>query len=179
MTDLPFRPFADDAAIRHVGEGLLARTLPREEWTHEAHLAATLWLVRDRPDVDVDAEIAMIISRYNESVGGVNDATQGYHDSITRAYVAGIRDHVASRPVGEPLVAAVNALLASPAGKRDWPLRFYSSELLFSVEARLGFVPPDLASFPVVRVGGKPDQPGARSPTHETAVSTGGLRGSR
>jgi hypothetical protein len=148
MTDLPYRPFADDAAIRHVGEGLLARTLPREEWTHEAHLGATLWLLRDRPDVDVDAEIATIISRYNESVGGVNDATQGYHDSITRAYVAGVREHLGNRPDGEPLATAVNALLASPAGRRDWPLRFYSRELLFSVAARLNFVPPDLAPFP-------------------------------
>ncbi|HSI17986.1 MAG TPA: hypothetical protein VK980_09465 [Sphingomonas sp.] len=149
MTDLPYRPFADDAAIAHVGEGLLARTLPREEWTHEAHLGATLWLLRDRPDVDVDAEIATIISRYNESVGGVNDTTQGYHDSITRAYVAGIREHLGNRPDGEPLAAAVNALLASPAGRRDWPLRFYSRALLFSVEARLNFVLPDLAPFPV------------------------------
>lgn len=148
MTDLPYRPFADDAAIRHVGEGLLALTLPKEEWTHEAHLGATLWLLRDRPEVDVDAEIATIISRYNESAGGVNDATQGYHDSITRAYVAGIRAHLAGRPVDEPLVAAVNALLAAPAGRRDWPLRFYSRALLFSADARLSFVPPDLAPFP-------------------------------
>jgi hypothetical protein len=42
MTDHEIRFFADDAAVRHVGEGLLARTLPRAEWTHEAHLAACL-----------------------------------------------------------------------------------------------------------------------------------------
>lgn len=148
MTDLPYRPFADDAAIHHVGEGLIARTLPRAEWTHEAHLGATLWLIRDRRDVDVDAEIATIISRYNESVGGVNDATQGYHDSITRAFVAGIRAHLANRPPAEPLVDAVNALLASPAGQRDWPLRFYSRALLNSAAARLSCVPPDLAPLP-------------------------------
>ena len=35
------------------------------------------------------AEMAGIISRFNESVGGVNDETQGYHDTITHAYVAG------------------------------------------------------------------------------------------
>jgi hypothetical protein len=46
------------------------------------------------------------------------------------------------------LVAAVNALLASPAGRREWPLHFYSRALLFSVAARLNFVPPDLAPFP-------------------------------
>jgi hypothetical protein len=29
------RPFADDAAIRRIGAGLLACTLGRPEWTHE------------------------------------------------------------------------------------------------------------------------------------------------
>ena len=149
MTDLPCRAFIDDATIRDVGEGLLACTLPRAAWTHEAHLGATLWLLRDRADIDVDAEIATIIRRYNESVGGVNDATQGYHDSITRAYVAGIKAHLASRSPNEALVVAVNTLLASPAGRRDWPLRFYSRAVLLSAAARLNFVPPDLAPFPV------------------------------
>ena len=148
MTDLPYRPFADDAAIHRIGEGLLARTLPRDDWTHEAHLAATLWLIRDRPDVDVDTRIATIISRYNESVGGVNDDHQGYHDTITHAFVAGIRLHLASRPADEPVTNAVNSLLASPMGKRDWPLRFYSRDLLFSVSARRKFAAPDLAPLP-------------------------------
>jgi hypothetical protein len=148
MTDLPYRPFADDAAIRRIGEGLLTRTLPRAEWTHEAHLAATLWLVRYRGDVDVDAQIATIISGYNESVGGVNDDSQGYHDTITRAFLAGVRLHLVGRPPGESLVEAVNSLLASPMGKREWPLGFYSRELLFSVAARRGFVAPDLRALP-------------------------------
>ncbi|MEO9132618.1 MAG: hypothetical protein ABI240_15610 [Sphingomonas sp.] len=149
MTDLPCRPFADDAAIHRIGEGLLARTLPRADWTHEAHLAATLWLLREWPDMDVDAQIATIISRYNESVGGVNNDSQGYHDTITHVFVAGIRLHLAGRSADEPLVEAVNSLLASPMGKRDWPLRFYSRDLLFSVLARRKFVAPDLASLPV------------------------------
>ena len=51
MTDHPIRPFASDEAVRHVGDGLLDRTLPKDEWTHEAHLAACLWLLRERPDI--------------------------------------------------------------------------------------------------------------------------------
>lgn len=148
MTELPYRPFPDDAAIRRVGEGLLDRSLPRADWTHEAHIAATLWLVRDRPDIDPDAQIAAIISRYNAAVGAVNDDTQGYHDTITRAYLAGVRAHLAERDPAEPLADCVNALLASPAGRRDWPLRFYSRERLFSVAARRAFVAPDLAPLP-------------------------------
>ncbi|RHW16392.1 hypothetical protein D1610_16300 [Sphingomonas gilva] len=144
MTDHPPRLFADAAAIVRVGQGLLACTLPRAEWTHEAHLGATTWLARERPDIDLDAELPGIIRRYNESVGGVNDDCQGYHDTITRVFLHGVRAHVADRPAGEPLEACVNALLLSARGKRDWPLRFYSPERLFSVAARRGFVEPDL-----------------------------------
>lgn len=147
MTDHPIRFFAADAAIVHLGEGLIARTLVRAEWTHEAHLAACLYLLTRRPDIDVDAQIAGIIARFNESVGGVNDDANGYHDTITRAYLAGVRWFLHDHATGE-LTTDVNALLASDVGRRDWPLRFYSADLLFSVAARRGFVPPDLAPMP-------------------------------
>lgn len=147
MTDHPIRFFTDDAAITHLGEGLIACTLAKEEWTHEAHLAACLYLLARRPDIDVDAQIAGLISRFNASVGGVNDDHNGYHDTITRAYVAGVRRFLREQASGE-LTADVNALLASDAGSRDWPLRFYSRERLFSVEARRGFVEPDRAPLP-------------------------------
>jgi hypothetical protein len=146
MTDLSIRFFADDAAVRHVGEGLLARTLPKAEWTHEAHLGACLWLLTERPDVDVDRDLPAIISRYNEAVGGVNDATQGYHHTITLTYVAAVRGFLATIPPDLPLADKVNALLAAPEGRRDWPLTLYSRDRLFSTGARLGYVPPDLAS---------------------------------
>ena len=143
MTDKSPRLFSDNAAIVHVGEGLLARTLPREKWTHEAHLAAGLWIARDRPEIDPTQDLAGIISGYNVSVGNVNDDTQGYHDTITRVYVEAVRVHLSRRDRGEPLMQSVNALLTSALGKRDLPLRFYSPELLFSVAARRKFVDPD------------------------------------
>lgn len=142
MTDYEPRLFADDAAIAHVGEGLLARTLPREEWTHEAHLAACLWLVRERADITPERDMPTIIRSYNESVGGVNDDTQGYHETLTQFYIATVRAHHAENPCLY-LSASVNALLMSERGKRDWPLRFYTSDRLFSVEARRNHVQPD------------------------------------
>jgi hypothetical protein len=148
MNDNAPRLFTSHAEIRRIGEGLLARTLPRAEWTHEAHLAATLYLLTARPDIDLDAELPAIIRGYNESVGGVNDDTQGYHETITRVFLHGVRLFLAEARLNEPMHALVNALLLSPMGKREWPLRFYSAERLSSVEARRGFVAPDLAVLP-------------------------------
>lgn len=147
MTDFSPRLFASDAEIVRLGEGLLACSLTKADWTHEAHLAACLYLLTQRPDVDVDAEIAGIISRFNESVGGVNDDAGGYHDTITRAYLAGVRLFLRTHTTGG-LADRVNALLVSPVGRRDWPLDFYSRERLFSVEARRAFVEPDRAPLP-------------------------------
>ena len=148
MTEYHPRLFHSDAEIEHIGEGLLARTLPREEWTHEAHLAATTWLLLKRPDIDIDEELPDIIRRYNESVGGVNSDTEGYHETITRAFLRGVRLFLEEADADEPLHELVNELLLSPMGRREWPMRFYSPGRLFSVQARRAFVAPDIAAFP-------------------------------
>jgi hypothetical protein len=87
MTDYRPRLFHDDPQIERLGERFLALTLPREEWTHEAHLAATTGLLLRRPDIHVDKELPGIIRRFNESVGGVNSDSEGYHETITRVFL--------------------------------------------------------------------------------------------
>ena len=148
MTTFPVRHFDSDEAVARVGEGLLTRTLPRPEWTHEAHLAATTYLLLKHPEIDLDTELPGLIRRYNESAGGVNSDSEGYHDTITRAYLHGIRLFLSEADIDEPIHELVNELLHSPMGKRDWPLRFWSRERLFGVDARRGWVEPDLAAMP-------------------------------
>ena len=145
MTEHKPRLFTTDAEIEHLGEGLLACTATREEWTHEAHLAATVYLLLRRPDIDLDDEIPGIIRRFNESVGGTNSDTEGYHETITRCFLQGVRIFLESADVSEPLHEIVNRLLLAPMGRRDWPLRYFSRERLFSVEARRSHIAPDLA----------------------------------
>jgi hypothetical protein len=145
------RFFTDDAAVRHVGKGLLSCTLARPEWTHEAHLAACLWILVERPDIAPERDLPDIIRRFNESVGGVNDDMQGYHETITQCFIRAARLYLSAANPSLPLVAKVNGLLLAPEGKREWPLGFYSSELLFSRAARLGLVEPDLQDLPHVK----------------------------
>lgn len=142
------RLFVDEVAIARVGNGLLACTLPRQEWTHEGHLAACSWLIAERSDIALERDLPGIIARYNVSLGGVNDDTQGYHETLTQVYIAGVRTHRATEPAGTGLTASVNALLCSPMGARDWPLTLYSRDRLFSVAARRTLVLPDLGQWP-------------------------------
>jgi hypothetical protein len=143
----PIRLFADDAAIRAVGEGFLDHSLPAANWTHEAHLATCAWLEIERPDVDPARDLPRLISAFNLAKGGVNDDASGYHETITQAYVRGVRAFLDGLPHGS-LCERVNALLSSPTGARDWPLRFWTRDALFSIAARRGWVEPDLAPLP-------------------------------
>ena len=72
MTDHPIRFFDSAEAVRRVGEGLLARSLPKAEWTHEAHLAACAWLVLERPEIRLESALPGIIRSYNVAAGGEN-----------------------------------------------------------------------------------------------------------
>ena len=146
MAEYSIRPFSTAAAIRRVGEGLLDCTLPKFEWTHEAHLAACAWLLLERPDIKPEAQLPAIIRAYNVVTDGVNDDAQGYHETLTQLYIIGVRRFLAGGTAPD-LAATVNALLASELGQRSWPLSLYSRELLFSAAARRSWTEPDLAAI--------------------------------
>lgn len=148
MTDYRPRLFICDGDVARIGEGLLARDLPRANWTHEAHLAATTYLLLRHAEIDLDDELPRLIRRYNESVGGVNSDTEGYHETITRVFLHGVRLFLSQADRDQPLHVLVNELLLSPMGGRDWPLRFYSRERLLSVEARGRFIAADRCPLP-------------------------------
>ena len=156
----PPRLYGTDSEVRRVSAGLLLCTLPRAEWTHEAHLAAVSALILEKPDIRLEQELPGIISRYNESVGGVNDDTQGYHETLTQFWLANARAFHAAHPQGS-LVERVNAFIICEDGHRDAALRYFSRAHLFSVEARRRLVEPDLMPFPWSPLSGNPDDPRA------------------
>jgi hypothetical protein len=137
--------YPDDDAIARLGARFLELSLPKAEWTHAAHFATTLWLIAMRPDIAAERDMPALIRAYNASVGGVNDDHNGYHETITQASIGAARAFVAERPPSEPLHETVDALMAGPLGRSDWLLDHWSRDRLFSVEARRGWIAPDLA----------------------------------
>ena len=138
--------YTSDEEIEAIGEALLARTLPKAEWTHEAHFAAAVWMI-DRHGASALREMRAAIFAYNEATGTPNTDTSGYHETITAASLAMAEAHIRAHP-GAPLFAQVNGLLAGPCGRSDWILAHWSRERLFTIEARRGWVPPDLQPLP-------------------------------
>ena len=141
------RQFSNDSEIARAGGKFLDRSLPKPEWTHAAHFAVTLWLVRHRPDLDLDKEMPNLIRAFNEATGTPNTDTGGYHETITRASLAAARAALAEAP-SQPLREILDRLLDSPLGDSKWLLDYWSRERLFSVEARRRWLPPDLKPLP-------------------------------
>lgn len=119
------------------------RTLPRAEWTHEAHLLVGAWHVHQHgPEVALPL-LRMRIRSLNDSHGTVNSATSGYHETITTAYVRLIADFFAAPSVPPDLEARAAVLLASPLAERAALFRYWSRERLLSPEARTAWLEPD------------------------------------
>lgn len=131
----------DEAARRILG-GVERRTLPRPEWTHQAHLVFATALLDREGLAGAEASAPGLIRAYNESAGGVNDDTQGYHHTITLLFLRRVEAFLAPYR-DEPIGVRATRVLASTLALSDYPLRFYSRERLFSVEARRSWIEPD------------------------------------
>ena len=140
--------FASEGEIIHVGEGLMACSLTKEEWTHAAHFAAALWLMRYRADLEPAAAMPGLIRAFNESLGGVNSDADGYHETITQASLRAARGVFDSFPADVPVYRIVNALMSTNFANPNWLLEYWTRERLMSVEARRAWLEPDLKVLP-------------------------------
>jgi hypothetical protein len=72
---MPHRNFSFESEIHRIGLGLIDLSLPKTEWTHAAHFAAALWLLRYRPEWDASRRMPDFIRAYNEATGVANTDT--------------------------------------------------------------------------------------------------------
>lgn len=140
--------FSSDDDIERIGRGLLDRTLPKPDWTHAAHFAAALWLLRHRPGLVAQGQVGAIIRAYNVATGGVNDDQGGYHETITVASMRAAAGFLRRYPGETPLWHIADDLVASPLGQPGWLPDYWSRPRLFSVAARRDWLAPDLRPFP-------------------------------
>ena len=133
-----------------------ACTIPAAEWTHEAHLIVGLWHVDRYGGDEALSRLRSGIRRLNESHGGVNSATNGYHETITAAYVQLLAQSLESCSEDLSFGERVALLLASPLAAKRALSAFYSTERLLSTTARAGWVEPDLGPLSAATLlGGK------------------------
>jgi hypothetical protein len=128
-----------DAGIEALVRSFEDGSLPRSDWTHQAHLTVALWSLRRFPRDEATRWIRERIKAYNARHGNGS----GYHETITLAWVAVVARFLAEHDHGQPL-PALTAALREACGGRDHLLSYYSEDVLMSDQARRTWVPPDL-----------------------------------
>jgi hypothetical protein len=118
-----------------------ACTIPRPDWTHEAHVRMAWLYLTSHPFPDALQQIRTGIQRYNNSLGGT-----GYHDTITVAFARLIASRLFDGGY-EAFKEANPDLMDRTLGALK---RYYSEARLKSDEAKAAFVEPDLRPLPGV-----------------------------
>jgi len=139
--------YKNDEEIEKIAAGFIDLSLPKERWTHAAHFATAVWLIR-HPEYDAFTQMPDMIRRFNEAKGGINSDSEGYHETITQASLRATAAYIALVPAETALTDIVNGLLAGNYGKPGWLLEYWTKDRLFSALARRDWVEPDIKALP-------------------------------
>ena len=118
-------------------------TLPKERWTHGAHLLAGAWYIHQLGESDALNHMRTCVQRYNVAVGGQNTSASGYHETVTVFWIKILEAFLERKQPIDPTAfatAAVNHFIP----QRDIYSRFYDYDVVASTEARARWVPPNL-----------------------------------
>lgn len=120
-----------------------ARTLPREAWTHRAHLGLALWTLQRFSPEDSLEFLRREISDYNQEIGVINGPFSGYHETMTQFYLRAVAAFLKQQN-NENDLDELWAQLSEKWGDRNAIFAYYSRRHLFSPSTRAHFAPPDL-----------------------------------
>jgi hypothetical protein len=117
-------------------------TISRDDWRHAEHLTVALYYVSHTPTIS-DALSRMRAGIFNllETFGVDLENEMPYHETLTVFWMQTVSDFIKYK--NDVSVVEICNELVERFGK-DYPLKFYSRELLFSDEARKNFVVADL-----------------------------------
>jgi hypothetical protein len=132
----------NEAEIEAFVRSFEAGSVPRSERTHGKHLLMALWYLWRHGRGEATGRIREGIRRYNHRLGN----TDGYHETITLAWIAVIDRFLDGRGRIRPIADLAGELLDT-CGDKDFLSRHYSGDVLQSEEARHRWVPPDKSPF--------------------------------
>ena len=118
-------------------------TIAHDDWKHAEHLVVALYYVTHH-DLDTACEKMRggILNLLEHGFKVDLKKEMPYHETITVFWMKAVAEYNSSRN-GASLLDKANDVAYK--WDKDYPLKFYSRELLFSDAARAAFVEPDLA----------------------------------
>jgi hypothetical protein len=144
--DLPTTESGIDAFIAAFEDG----TLPKERWTHAAHLLTGACYVHAYGEAAATDRMRERVSAYNVAVGGQNTFSSGYHETVTVFWIKLLRDVLASLKAQHPGIGRgelVHMAVEGLVNERNIYWEFYDFDILKSEEARRVWIWPNVRPF--------------------------------
>ena len=116
--------------------------LPAAEFNHAGHVAVAAHAITHGPVEALD-RLRTAIRRFNESVGGENTDTAGYHETLTRLWILVVARVLADAAPATDFDAARIAV-RDLGHRRDLFREYYSWDVVADRDARRAWVAPDL-----------------------------------
>ena len=136
---------SDDEHLRQFED----QCLPLNQLNHRAHLKVAYLYLKQLPFDTAIEKLRSGIRAYNAANGIVDTPTGGYHETMTRAWLQLVYTTLCQYG---PAKSADSFFDDQPQLGEKRVLRlFYSRDVLMSPEAKVTFVPPDLAPLPQPR----------------------------
>ncbi|MFN0279395.1 MAG: hypothetical protein ACKVRN_12495 [Pyrinomonadaceae bacterium] len=131
--------YKTESEIAEVVNGFETATISRDKWKHAEHLTVALHYLCLH-DIDTATEkmrngIFKLLGAFEVDLS----KEMPYHETLTMFWMQTVAEFNASKN-GTSLLDKANELVAGY--DKDYPLKFYSREFLFSDEARKKFVEP-------------------------------------
>lgn len=144
----------DDLAFRTAFESCQVA-----EFDHRAHVRLAYVYLAEH---DTDTAFQRMRDALRGFLAHRDNDPSKYHDTLTRAWIMAVR-HFMDRT---PSASSADAFIDQNPKLLDAGIMMthYSAEVLFSPEARAGFVEPDLDSIPESRMGEPLRSPPAQKP---------------
>ena len=120
-------------------------TVSRDDWKHREHLIVGLYYLTNHDSAEATARMRNGIRNLLVKGFGVDLSKEmPYHETITIFWMRTLSGFLRSTN-GSSFVEKVAEM--SELFDKDYPMKFYTRERLFSDEARARFVEPDLQLF--------------------------------
>jgi hypothetical protein len=118
-------------------------TISRDEWRHAEHLTVALYYLSNNDFPGALGKMREGIFNLLRSFAIDLSKEMPYHETLTVFWMKTVADFAQAK-TETSLVEICSALIA--AHDKDFPLRFYSRECLFSDAARSQYIKPDLVN---------------------------------
>lgn len=134
--------YATNSEIEKVVTGFEDTSIARSDWKHSQHLVVALCYVeRFGLESAIEKMRDGLFKLLTEGFKVDLTKEMPYHETLTIFWMRTVADF-ASKLNGISLHAKANSLIDT--FDKDYPLKFYTRECLFSDDARARFVEPDL-----------------------------------